>query len=91
MMVNYGNASGHVPPLELLRLARNSLTLARPGLSTHIGETEPMRAAAAELFDLVKAGVLKVGICKTYPLGEAAAAHRDVEARKYAGSVLLLP
>jgi NADPH2:quinone reductase len=91
MMVNYGNASGHVPPLEVLRLARNSLTLARPGLSTHIGETEPMRAAAAELFDLVKAGVLKVGISKTYPLGEAAAAHRDVEARKYAGSVLLLP
>jgi NADPH2:quinone reductase len=91
MMVNYGNASGHVPPLELLRLARNSLTLARPGLSTHIGETEPMRAAGAELFDLVKAGVLKIEISHTYPLANAAAAHRDVEARKFAGSVLLLP
>jgi NADPH2:quinone reductase len=49
-----------------------------------------MRAAAAELFDLVARGVLKVEIGGTYPLVEAAQAHRDIEARKLAGSVLLL-
>jgi len=50
-----------------------------------------MRSAAAELFDLVANGVLKIEIGRTYPLHEAVAAHRDIEARTFAGSVLLLP
>ena len=91
MLVNYGNASGHVPPLELLRLARNSVTIARPGLSSYIGDPETMRVAAGELFDLVEKEVLKIEIGATYPLADAAAAHRDVESRKFVGSVLLLP
>jgi NADPH2:quinone reductase len=47
--------------------------------------------AAAELFDLVERGVLQVEIGGTYPLAEAARAHRDLESRKVAGSLLLLP
>jgi NADPH2:quinone reductase len=92
MLVNYGNASGHVPPVDLLLLAKmGSLSVCRPALSSHIGEPAVMRAAAAELFDLVARGVLKVEIGKTYPLKDAAQAHRDVEARRYAGAVLLIP
>jgi NADPH2:quinone reductase len=92
MLVNYGNASGHVPPVDLLLLAKmGSLSVCRPALSSHIGEPAAMRAAAAELFDLVARGVLKVEIGKTYPLKDAAQAHRDVEARRYAGAVLLIP
>ena len=92
MLVNYGNASGHVPPIDLLLLAKKgSLSVCRPALSSHIGDPAGMRAAAAELFDLVARGVLKVEIGQTYPLKEAAAAHRDIEARRYAGAVLLIP
>jgi NADPH2:quinone reductase len=50
-----------------------------------------MRAAAAELFDLVARGVLRIEIGAAYPLAEATAAHRAVEARAVAGSVVLIP
>jgi len=91
MAVNYGNASGHVPPLDLLLLAKRSLSVSRPGLSTYICDAEPMRAAAAELFELVMRGALKVEIGNTYALKDAATAHRDLEARKSTGSLLLMP
>ena len=90
-MVNYGNASGHVPPLELLLLAKGSVTISRPGYSSYARDVPTMRAGAAELFDLVRRGILKIEIGKTYPLKDAADAHRDLEGRKSAGSILLLP
>jgi len=92
MLVNYGNASGHPPPVDLLQLAkRGSLSVCRPALSSLTADVAAMRAAAAELFDLVARGVIKIEIGATYALADAAIAHRDIEARKVAGSVLLLP
>jgi NADPH:quinone reductase len=92
MLVNYGNASGHPPPVDLLQLAkRGSLSVCRPALSSLTADVAAMRAAAAELFDLVGRGILQIEIGATYALADAAAAHRDIEARKVAGSVLLLP
>jgi len=92
MLVNYGNASGHPPPVDLLALAkRGSLSVCRPALSSLTADVAAMRAAAAELFDLVGRGILKIEIGATYALADAAAAHRDIEDRKFAGSVLLLP
>ena len=92
MLVNYGNASGHPPPIDLLHLAkRGSLSVCRPALSSLTADVPAMRAAAAELFDLVARGVLEIEIGGTYPLADAVQAHRDIEARKVAGSVLLLP
>jgi NADPH2:quinone reductase len=89
--VNYGNASGHVPPLNLLLLAPKSISVCRPGLSSYIRDVATMRTAAAELFDLVQRGVLKIEISQTYPLRDAAAAHQAIEERKNTGSLLLLP
>ena len=92
MLVNYGNASGHVPPLDLLLLAKKgSLSVSRPAFSTYIEEPGELQSACAELFDLVKRGVLKVEISRRYALRDAAEAHRDLEARKYAGSLILVP
>jgi NADPH2:quinone reductase len=92
MLVNYGNASGHVPPIDLLLLAKNgSLSVSRPGFSHYIAEPGEFRAACAELFDLVLRGVLKVEIGRSYPLRDAAAAHRDLEERRFAGSAVLIP
>ena len=65
--------------------------MSRPGLSTYIRDAETMRTAAVELFELVIQGVLKVEIGKTYALKDAAEAHRDLEARKSTGSLLLVP
>ena len=92
MIVNYGNASGHPPPLDLILLAKKgSLSVNRPGVSTYQSDPEVMAAACAELFDLVRRGVLAVRIEKTYALQDAAQAHRDLEDRKTVGSVVLLP
>jgi NADPH2:quinone reductase len=92
MLVNYGNASGHVPPIDLLLLAKKgSLSVSRPGFSHHIADPADRKAACDELFDLVARGVLKVEIGHRYALRDAAAAHRDVEARQTAGSVVLVP
>ena len=89
--INYGNASGHVPAIELLHLAPKSLSVCRPGLSSYIRDVETMRTAAAELFELVSRGALQIEISRTFPLREAAAAHREIEARSNVGSMLLIP
>ena len=89
--VNYGNASGHVPPIELLHLAPKSLSVCRPGLSSYIRDVATMRTAAAELFDLVQKGALSIAISRTFALSEAAAAHREIEARGNTGSMVLIP
>jgi len=92
MLVNYGNASGHVPPIDLLLLAKKgSLSVSRPGFSHHIADQVARKAACDELFDLVTRGILKVQTGRRYALRDAAAAHRDVEARQTAGSVVLIP
>jgi NADPH:quinone reductase len=92
MLVNYGNASGHPPPLDLLMLAKKgSLSVARPALSSITADVALMRQAASELFDLVARGVLTFPVSRCYPLADAAQAHRDIEARQSAGSMLLVP
>jgi NADPH2:quinone reductase len=91
-LVNYGNASGHVPPVDLILLSKKgSLSMSRPGISTYLNEPGVMPGAADELFDLVAQGAIEVGQGKTYPLRDAAQAHRDLEARQNIGSVVLLP
>jgi NADPH2:quinone reductase len=92
IIVNYGNASGHVPPLDLLDLAKKGgLSVSRPSLSHYLKEPGALHAAAAELFDLAASGTLKIEISRAYPLRDAAQAHRDVEGRAFAGSVVLIP
>jgi NADPH2:quinone reductase len=91
-MVSFGNASGPVEPvapLELMR--RGSLYLTRPRLYDFIGTRAELDAASAALFDVVASGAVSVHVQQTYPLGDAAEAHRDLEARRTTGSTVLLP
>lgn len=91
-LVNYGNASGHVPPVDLLLLAKKgSLSVCRPGFSSYIAGAGGFQRACAELFDLVERGVLKVEVARAYALRDAAQAHRDIESRLIAGAVVLEP
>jgi NADPH2:quinone reductase len=92
MIVNYGNASGHVPPLDILKLSlKGSLSVSRPGVSHFLGDPARFRELCADLFDAVARGVLKTTAIRTYPLADAAQAHRDAEAAAHAGPVVLLP
>lgn len=92
LMVSYGNASGAVPPLNIGALSqKGSLFLTRPTLMTYVAKREDLVKASRELFAVVKSGAVKIRINQTYPLQEAAQAHRDLEARKTTGSTVLLP
>ena len=92
LMVSYGNASGPVPPFSILTLsAKGSLFLTRPTLATFIARREDLLSAGRELFDVVIRGAVKVEVNQTYPLEEAATAHRDLESRKTTGSTVLIP
>jgi len=92
LMVSFGNASGAVPPFNMGILAqKGSLFLTRPTLVNYTASREDLDRAARELFAVVKKGAVKIPINQTYPLREAAQAHRDLEARKTTGSTVLLP
>lgn len=92
MMVAYGNASGPVPPLDLLLLSqKGSLFVTRPTIVHYTAKRADLEALAAELFDMVTSGKVKVEVHQTYALKDAAQAHRDLEARKTTGSTILLP
>ena len=91
-MVSFGNASGAVPPFDLMGLARRgSLFLTRPSVFHYITRREDLEAGAAALFGLVRAGTLEVEVSRTWPLSDAADAHRALQARETIGSVLLVP
>jgi NADPH2:quinone reductase len=92
MMVTFGNASGPVPPVAPLELAkRGSLFLTRPTLFHYVATRPQLQRAAQELFAVVEQGAVKVHIGQTYALRDAAQAHSDLEARKTTGSTVLLP
>jgi NADPH2:quinone reductase len=92
MWVSFGSSSGPVPPFDIAVLsAKGSLYATRPTLMTYTARRTDLLANAADLFGMVEKGAVKIVVNHTYPLREAAAAHRDLEARKTTGSVVLIP
>ena len=92
MMVSFGQSSGPVPAFEVSLLnQKGSLYLTRPSLAHHVLTREELIWRADELFTAVLEGKLNIRIDKEYPLGEVAQAHRDLEARKTTGKLLLVP
>jgi NADPH2:quinone reductase len=90
--VSFGSASGPVPPFNIMMLSqRGSLYATRPTLFTHAANRESLNAMASELFALVKEGKIKPDARQTFPLSEAAEAHRTLESRKTTGATLLIP
>lgn len=90
-MVLFGGASGAVPPFDPIRLMQlGSLFLTRPNLSDYMLTREEREWRMREVFDLIASGRLKVHVGRTYRLDQAQQAHRDLEARKTTGKVLLI-
>ena len=92
MWVSFGGSSGAVPPFDMALLsAKGSLFATRPTIMTYVAHRADLLANAGELFQMVESGAIKIGRPKTFPLSEAADAHRALEARQTTGSVVLLP
>jgi NADPH2:quinone reductase len=92
MMVAFGNASGAIPSFDPLLLnQKGSLFFTRPSLMHYAAKREDLLSTAAELFEVVQGGAVKVEINQTYRLFDAAHAHRDLESRKTTGSSVLVP
>jgi NADPH2:quinone reductase len=92
MLVLYGMSSGPVPPVDPAKLSeKGSLYMARTTLAHFTATREELLARTSDLFRMIAEGKLKVRIAKTYALAEAAQAHGDMEARKMAGKLLLIP
>ena len=92
MLVLYGMSSGPVAPVDPAKLSeKGSLYMARTTLAHFTATREELRARSGALFEMIANGKLKLRIAKTYSLAEAAQAHRDMEARKIAGKLLLIP
>ncbi|ABY22520.1 quinone oxidoreductase [Renibacterium salmoninarum ATCC 33209] len=91
-LVLYGAASGPVPSFDIQRLNRGgSLFLTRPTMASYLLDAEERRWRSADVLDAVLKGELSVRIGASYPLADAAQAHRDLQGRKTTGKVLLKP
>jgi NADPH2:quinone reductase len=92
LMVSFGNSSGPVPPFSLNELAaRGSLYITRPTLQTYAAKREDLEAMAADLFQMVTSGQIRIEIHQRFPLADAAQAHIALEARRTTGKTILLP
>lgn len=87
----YGAASGPVPPFDPLRLMAGSFFLTRPTLAHFTATRDELLARARDVFDWVAAGRLNVRIGGRYVLGDARQAHEDLQGRRTAGKLLLVP
>lgn len=91
MLVSFGQSSGKVPPLDVLQLTPKSAYVTRPSLVEYTAAREDLGASAAALFDVLRCGAVKIRAEQSFPLREAAAAHRALESRRTYGSTVLVP
>lgn len=88
----FGFSSGSVAPFDPAILGyKGSLFLTRPGLNQHIATRDELVGRAQDLFGWLAAGKLSIAVDRVLPLAEAAQAHRDLEGRRTAGKILLVP
>jgi NADPH2:quinone reductase len=92
MLVLYGQSSGPVPPFELNVLnGKGSLYVTRPSLGHYVGTREELEWRATDVLSWIAEGKLKMRVERTYPLKDAADAHRALEGRQTAGKIIILP
>jgi NADPH:quinone reductase len=91
LMVCVGTASGSIPPFDPQLLAmKGSLYLTRPALADYISDPAEKAALAAELFEHVTSGRIRIDIHQRYALAQAVTAHQDLESRKTTGSSIFV-
>ena len=88
MMVTFGNASGPVPPVNVAAQLKGHLYVTRPSLQPYSAARENLVSLANDLFDIVKAGKVKIEVNQRYAVKDAVQAHKDLESRKTTGSTV---
>ena len=92
VLASFGESSGDPEPVSVRRLGQlGSLFVTHPSLPDYTATRAELLETANDLFAMVASGKIRIEINHSYPLREAAQAHRDVEARKTTGSVVLIP
>lgn len=92
LMVSYGNATGAVPPFDILDLMRKgSLYLTRPQFYFYLKSRLQLEYAAKELFDMILSGTIKINVQSRYALKDVKDAHIAAESGKTIGATVLLP
>ena len=92
MLVSFGQSSGKIDPFDIgILSAKGSLYLTRPTLMTYTTSRADLEASARALFDVVAGGAVRITVNQTFPLAEAADAHRALESRRTTGSTILTP
>jgi NADPH2:quinone reductase len=92
LMVSFGSSSGPVTGVDLSILSqKGSLYVTRPTLATHLTPRQRYEDSAKELFQLMRAGKIKVDVARRYRLDQVAQAHEDLAARRTTGSSVLIP
>jgi NADPH2:quinone reductase len=91
-LVLFGAASGAVPPFDLVKLSqKGSLYVTRPTLTNYIATHEELQQRASQVLSMILNGTLNLHIGHVYPLRDVQQAHRDLEARKTIGKLLVIP
>ena len=92
MLVSFGQSSGKVDPFDVgILSAKGSLYITRPTLMTYTASRADLEDSAQALFDVVGSGAVRITVNQTFPLAEAANAHRALESRRTTGSTVLMP
>ncbi len=90
MLALFGQSSGPIPPFDpILLSAKGSLFLTRPGLPYYLATRDELLWRAGDVLGWIAAGKLRLRIGATYPLANAAQAHRDLEGRRTTGKLVL--
>jgi NADPH:quinone reductase len=89
--VSYGQATGPLEAIAAERLTARSATVSHPVLFHYTAQRPALVEIAGRVFGALRDGVLRVELRHRYPLAAAADAHRELEARRTTGPILLLP
>ncbi|MBP2291230.1 SRPBCC family protein [Azospirillum rugosum] len=90
-IVSYGQAGGHLEPLDVASLAERSARLSRPNFGHYAGTPAQVRLSSQRLFDALRRGLVRPFVGARFPLREAAQAHRRLEDRASVGATILFP
>ena len=90
-LCSFGQASGPIPPVDIAAFVGKSATVSRPNFGHYTGTPAEVRSICDRLFRALSSGVLQVEITQTFPLRDAAEAHRALESRQTIGSTILIP
>jgi len=92
MLVSFGNSSGFVTNIDVKKMIQpKSLYFTRPTMFHYLATKNELKEGADKLFEKISLGKIKIKIFKQYKLEDVVQAHKDLEARKIIGPVVIIP